>query len=123
MYMSKLKNKKGFALLYAILLSGAVLAVGVILMNIITKQLSYSSINQKSEVSYYYAANSGRECLEYYAGRKPTDYFYKETADGVNFKDEASFRCLSVDVVMVKGGNENNVTFNLKDNVPISVQA
>ncbi|OJI09556.1 MAG: hypothetical protein COV08_00205 [Candidatus Vogelbacteria bacterium CG10_big_fil_rev_8_21_14_0_10_49_38] len=61
--MPKKKTKKGFALLYAILLSGAVLSVGLILMNIITKQLLFSSLNRESEVTYYYLANSGRECL------------------------------------------------------------
>jgi len=58
-------NKTGFALLYAILLSGTVLVVGVLLMNIITKQLVYSSIGKNSEMAYYYVANSIRECVYY----------------------------------------------------------
>lgn len=57
-------QQKGFALLYAILLTGAILSVGVILMNIITKQLLFSSLNRESEATYYYLANSGRECVE-----------------------------------------------------------
>lgn len=56
-------QQKGFALLYAILLTGAILSVGVILMNIITKQLLFSRLNRESEATYYYLANSGRECL------------------------------------------------------------
>lgn len=35
-------------------------------MNIITKQLVFSSLSRNSETSFYYAANSGRECLKHY---------------------------------------------------------
>ncbi|MFA6254165.1 MAG: hypothetical protein WC640_02875 [Candidatus Paceibacterota bacterium] len=53
---------KGFVLLYAILLTGVVTVVGIVLMNILTKQIIFSSIGQGSESAYYYTANSGREC-------------------------------------------------------------
>ena len=58
-------KKQGFALLYAILISGVIALIGVLLVNIITKQLVFSSLARDSEISYYYLANSGRECLEY----------------------------------------------------------
>lgn len=61
--MIKIYKNKGFALLYAILLSGAVLTIGIILMSIITKQIVFSSLGKESEITYYYLANSGRECL------------------------------------------------------------
>lgn len=63
--MIKIYKNKGFALLYAILLSGAVLTIGVILMSIITKQMVFSSLGKESEITYYYLANSGRECLTF----------------------------------------------------------
>ncbi|MFA5000800.1 MAG: hypothetical protein WC531_01035 [Candidatus Paceibacterota bacterium] len=67
MLIKNYKNKKsGFALLYALLITGALVSVGVILMNIITKQLVFSSVGRGSETSYYYLASSGRECLKYY---------------------------------------------------------
>ena len=59
----KMKKNKGFALLYAILLSGSMLLIGILLMDIITKQLVFSSLNRDSDAVYYYLANSGRECL------------------------------------------------------------
>lgn len=96
-----LNNKKGFALIYAILLTGSVLIVGVILMNIITKQLIFSSVSRNSETSYYYAANSGRECLNYYAGIHPKD-FYKKTSKAVTFYEEANISCFDQDITMIK---------------------
>ncbi len=107
----KFKNEKGFALLYAILLTGAVLTVGVILMNIITKQLIFSSLNRNSEVSYYYLANSGRECLRYFVNKKST-VFYKvevsedEEGDPINtivFKENPQINCF----VNQSGQSEN----------------
>lgn len=70
-YSKKSKeNLSGFVLLYAILLTGAITTVGVLLVNIITKQLMFSSLNRNSDLTYYYAANAGRECLDYW-NRKP----------------------------------------------------
>lgn len=101
-------QQKGFALLYAILLTGAILSVGVILMNIITKQLLFSSINRNSEISYYYAANSGRECLYYYAVENPSTFYRKKIKAGVKyleFKDSVPIKCFNSsenDVILTK---------------------
>ena len=65
MFIYSANNKRAFALLYAVLISGVVLAVGVSLMDIITKQLVFSSISKSSESAYYYAAYSGANCLYY----------------------------------------------------------
>ena len=97
--IEKVKNnnyyQNGFALLYAILLSGAVLTVGVILMNIITKQLVYSSVNRNSELAYYYAANSGRECLDYFANQNSSNFYRRRPGGGYNFKSGVSLTCLA----------------------------
>lgn len=91
-------NRQGFALLYAILLSGAVLSIGLILMNIITKQLVFSSLNRESETTYYYLANSGRECLLHYANLANGN-FYSPTFDmntftiQYDFFDGADIKC------------------------------
>jgi hypothetical protein len=99
MSLSK-KRRRGFALLYALLLTGAVLSVGVILMNIITKQLVFSSISRNSEVSYYYLANSGRECLRYnnnkfYTVSRDPDTGSREFSFNI---DSLSFECFEQDV-------------------------
>ena len=83
-------KNKGFALLYALLLSGAVLTVGVILMNIVTKQLIFSSLNRESESTYYYLANSGRECLWHYASIGE-GIFYEMSFDNVTKNELITF--------------------------------
>ncbi|MFA5023195.1 MAG: hypothetical protein WC385_02350 [Candidatus Paceibacterota bacterium] len=105
--MSSCFKNKGFALLYAVLLSGAVLTVGIILMNIITKQLVFSSFNRESETTYYYLANSGRECLLNYASNGQ-GVFYEITAtddasghpiETITFNQTANIQC------SLSGGN------------------
>ncbi len=59
------KNQSGFALLYAVLLTGVILAIGLGLSSILTKQIVLSSIGSNSQVAYY-AANSGKECVFYW---------------------------------------------------------
>ena len=128
-------KEKGFALLYSILLAGAVLAIGVILMNIITKQLVYSSLNNQSELAYYYDANSGRECLQHYADKYPstaTEYvngpFYKRTGPATfDFSPEVTFNCFEQPVTMTQtpvGGNKVSYTatpVNLPDKSKIEM--
>lgn len=109
--------QEGFALLYALLLTGAILVVGVILMNIITKQLIYSSLNRQSELAYYYAANSGRECLEYYATIEPDVFYQKTGRSNIEFNSEAHFNCLGQDVIMKKNNSSgsNIITYSLSN--------
>ncbi len=71
-------KKQGFALLYAILISGVIAIVGIILVNITTKQIVFSSLSRNSEISYYYLANSARECLEHYVALNPGYMFYNK---------------------------------------------
>jgi hypothetical protein len=59
------KNTSGFALLYAVLLTGVILAIGLGLSSILTKQIILSSIGSNSQVAYY-AANTGKECVFYW---------------------------------------------------------
>jgi len=119
--MNNLIKQKGFALLYAILLSGVVLTIGVILMNIITKELIYSSIGRNSEVSYYYVASSGRECLFYYDSK---DKFAKVSiSEGVR---TYSYRSGNVDISCFGGSitmnNLGNGTFSYSGNLNIDGQ-
>ena len=50
--------------MYAVLVAGVVSMSGILLANIIVKQLVLSSIGRESQ-SAYYAANAGAECAEY----------------------------------------------------------
>jgi len=70
-------KKQGFALLYSILISGVIALIGILLVNIITRQLIFSSLSRDSEISYYYLANSGRECLEYNLSTNQSSFYRK----------------------------------------------
>lgn len=57
----KSHSQSGFALLYAVLLTSVILAIGLGLSSIITKQIVLSSTGASSQLAYY-AANTGKEC-------------------------------------------------------------
>lgn len=58
-------NQKGFTVLYAVLVSSLVLAIGVSIFNIAFKQLVLSSQVRESQFAFY-AADSGLECALYW---------------------------------------------------------
>ncbi len=58
-------QSKGFVLLYAVLVSGVVLSVGLSLINLITKQIILSSIGRNSQFAYY-AADAGKQCAYFW---------------------------------------------------------
>ncbi len=72
------KQNKGFVILYAVLVAGVVSMSGILLANIIVKQLVLSSIGKESQVAYY-AANAGAECVAY---ADTLNYFGKINIDG-----------------------------------------
>ncbi|MFZ2038377.1 MAG: hypothetical protein WAV11_00325 [Minisyncoccia bacterium] len=59
-----LKNKHGFAILFAILTSSLLLMVGLSIFNISIKELTITSFNTESKKAMY-AAQSGMECFIY----------------------------------------------------------
>ncbi|MFA7193507.1 MAG: hypothetical protein WC087_01155 [Candidatus Paceibacterota bacterium] len=62
----KIDNKeKGFALLFAVLVSVMVLAVGASIINIALKQVILSGAGRESQFAFY-AANTGMECALYW---------------------------------------------------------
>ncbi len=63
--MAKSSKKQGFVILYAVLLTMVVLAIGIILLNIIARQTLLASIERNSQIAYY-AADAGRQCALYW---------------------------------------------------------
>ena len=59
------KEKKGFTLLFAVIVSTLVLAVGGSIINIALKQLVLSGTGRESQYAFY-AANTGIECALYW---------------------------------------------------------
>lgn len=65
MKIKKIKNNKGFTLLFAILVSVMILSVGASMITITLKQLILSGSGRESQFAFY-AANTGIECALYW---------------------------------------------------------
>lgn len=61
----QVKNEKGFTLLFAVLVSVLVLAVGASIISIALKQVILSGAGRESQYAFY-AANTGVECALYW---------------------------------------------------------
>ncbi|MEX0918517.1 MAG: hypothetical protein WDZ85_00915 [Candidatus Paceibacterota bacterium] len=85
MIRSRKQNKAGFVLLYSVLVTTVVLAVGLVLSNIITKQIILSIVARDSQVAFY-AADSGYECLQYWAN--------EGIFTGIGAEDDFDFNCI-----------------------------
>jgi hypothetical protein len=72
-----IKNNKGYTLLFAVLVSSIVLAVGISILTISKKEFLLSSSARES-ITAFYAADSGLECALYYNDN--TDAFSSSTA-------------------------------------------
>ncbi|MFA6445759.1 MAG: hypothetical protein WCW14_00725 [Candidatus Paceibacterota bacterium] len=58
-------NKKGFALLFSVLLSSLLLSIGLSIFNISLKEVQISFAGRESQYAFY-AADSGLECALYW---------------------------------------------------------
>lgn len=59
------KQRQGFTILFAVIVSALVLSIGLSIANITLKQIRISSLGRESQVAFY-AADSGSECVLYY---------------------------------------------------------
>lgn len=64
--LSTINCSRGFTILFAVLISSVMLAVGIAIFNITIRELRLSSIVRDSEQAIY-AADSGAECALYHA--------------------------------------------------------
>lgn len=58
-------NNSGFALLLSIIIASVLLALGLTMLTITTKQLALSSVARESEIAFH-AAAAGMECLRFH---------------------------------------------------------
>jgi hypothetical protein len=72
----KPNSQQGIAILYAVLLTTIILTIGLILSDIITKQIVLSSIGKNSQTAYY-AATLGKECALYWDQRGEFGYILR----------------------------------------------
>lgn len=64
-FFTNIKDEKGFTLLFAVIVSTLVLAVGGSIINIALKQVILSGTGRESQYAFY-AANTGIECAYYW---------------------------------------------------------
>ena len=81
--IARLKSHKGYTLLFAVLVSALVLAVGISLLNTTRKELTLTSGARESDYAFY-AADAGYECALYY------DY-QGATGNGATFFSTTTF--------------------------------
>ncbi len=67
------QQKKGFALLLALIVSSVVLAIGVSILQISVNQINLSATARESEIAFQ-AAHAGVDCQWYWKNEKSTDY-------------------------------------------------
>ena len=79
--MKNFTPQNGFALLYAVLLTGIILAIGLGLSAILAKQIILSSTGASSQNAYY-AANTGKECVLHWGTRGGVEDDIYKTAFG-----------------------------------------
>lgn len=60
-----IKTKKGFAMLFAVLLSSFLITLGISIFNLSLKEIQITTSVRDSQIAYY-AADSARECAVYW---------------------------------------------------------
>jgi uncharacterized protein (UPF0333 family) len=78
------KNRNGYTLLFAVIVSAVVLSVGISILNISKKEFLLASAARES-VSAFYAADSGLECAI---------YNYKKISEIFDSSNYSEFFCL-----------------------------
>ncbi|MBP9856298.1 MAG: hypothetical protein KBC48_03315 [Candidatus Pacebacteria bacterium] len=110
--MKNLNPQSGFALLYAVLLTGIILAIGLGLSAIMAKQIILSSTGAASQKAYY-AANTAKECILHWGINGKLDEetgFYRSVFGGYGVDVDNNLVYLSGEVEEITcGGNDINV--------------
>ena len=114
-------NNDGFVLLYAVLVTMVVVTVGVLMINIVTRQIVLSSVARNSQVAFY-AANAGVECVTYWNSQKLFG-FDTETENGGSIfiapTEQIDFACgdsnISISNTSISGGYKYRWSFLAKN--------
>jgi Tfp pilus assembly protein PilX len=91
----KINKQKAFVLLFSVLVSSLVLAVGISIISIALKQVVLSGSGRDSQFAFY-AANTGAECALYWdLSRDSNDnQVFATSTEGLNF-DVSEVKCLN----------------------------
>jgi hypothetical protein len=109
-------NKKGFTILFAVLVSVLVLAVGSSIVALSFKQIILSGSARESQFAFY-ASNSGYECALYwdfngYDDGGTTELVFATSSESVLTDNEGDIECLGYDVLFEDGIAPDQSTSN-----------
>jgi hypothetical protein len=107
------KNKKGFALLFSVLVSSLLLTIGLSIFNIALKELAISRASRQS-IYAFYAADSGRECALYW------DTKIGNIATLVNGQDGNIISCGLFSGIPYDDKTLNQTTGTITTNIPVN---
>ncbi len=99
-------KKRGFAMLFSVLISSLLVVVGLSIFNITLKELTISTSGRESQIAFY-AANSGMECALYWDLKGNRTAFATSTSD-IPFAKVISTKC----------GNLININSNVTSSGP-----
>ncbi len=106
----KKENQKGFTLLFAVLLSVLVLAVGASVINIAMKQVILTGIGRESQFAFY-AANTGVECALYWDYRDARVFATSSLFEGyTDESDKGGITCAKESIYMQDDGTIGEIT-------------
>ena len=92
-------KKKGFTVLFAVIVSSLVLALGLGIVAITMKEVKLSGTGRDSQLAFY-AADSGSECAEY-ADLTQAAFATSSSADGV-----PTIKCNKTNITVNKSSSE-----------------
>ncbi len=95
-------QQKGFAMLYAVLVSSLLLSIGISIFNLTVKELVLSSSGRESQFAFY-AADTGAECALYWDFRGNGQIFATSTSNRTPVP--AAPDCISTAITI------NNITY------------
>ncbi len=84
-----MKGKRGFTVLFAVLISSILLSIGIAILDLTLKQFTLSSVSKDSQIAFY-AADTGQECAMYWdhvndqTGATSTSSFATSSASSVS---------------------------------------
>lgn len=102
-------SKKGFTLIFAILISSLLVGIGIAITNLAIRQLSIASVSRESQLAFY-AADAGAECALYWDihGKTLSPVFYFSSVYDSNQTGKLYCgRSLVTNLAEVSGGNKD----------------
>ncbi len=113
------QKEKGFTLLFAVLLSVLVLAVGASVINIAMKQVILTGIGRESQFAFY-AANTGIECALYWDYSDSNIFATSSLSGGyTDEEDRQGIVCARESIYATEDGTLGPIT-SVLENDPLS---